>query len=77
MLKVRLYLSCACAAFASPAWAQDIVAKTDDATETTATDTSAGQPSAEDIIVTGFRASLFNAAQIKRDSDAIVDAVVA
>nr|WP_314466853.1 TonB-dependent receptor [uncultured Novosphingobium sp.] len=83
MLKVGLYLSCACAAFAAPAYGQDIARDEANQTDQKSSqqdkaDTAASDPvSAEDIIVTGFRASLYNAAQIKRESDAIVDAIVA
>ena len=58
MLKVRLYLSCACIAIAQPAWAQELTNEADQS-EIKADETAV---SPADIIVTGFRASLFNAA---------------
>lgn len=88
MRKVRLSLSCALAALATPAWAQDISVPAETAPEESQSTDQNGDSKAqtgsqidddvaEGIIVTGFRASLFNAAKIKRDSDAIVDAIVA
>lgn len=55
----------------SPALAQDAAADDQDATDEVAED------SGETIIVTGFRASLESAQNIKRDSDTFVDAVTA
>jgi TonB-dependent receptor len=61
-----------CAAYAGPAAAQ----------ETTGEDTPAGTPEAveenqDEIVVTGFRASLQSAQRIKRDADTVVDVITA
>ena len=56
-------------ALAGPAYAQD--ADEDEAAPAEAQDT------ANEIVVSGFRASLQNAQNIKRDADTFVDAVTA
>lgn len=58
------------AALASPAMAQD--AETDEAAAEVA-----AEPAEGDIIVTGFRASLQNAQNIKRNADTFVDVITA
>ncbi len=66
-------------AYAGAAGAQDRPATASPSKETPA-DTRAATtttPDAKDIIVTGYRASLKSAADIKRTSDSILDAVVA
>lgn len=64
-----------CMTMAAPAWAQDQVDPQNEQTE-------AGTPEAvvdadNDIVVTGFRASLESAQNIKRDADTFVDVITA
>ncbi len=61
------------AALSSPAMAQ-----TTDATETSATaEAEAEEAAADDIVVTGYRASLESAQGIRRDADTFVDVITA
>ena len=67
-------------AFAAPATAQQAPAQSDAETDakTTPSATKAGTTApANDIVVTGIRQSLSSAQNLKRNSDAIVDALVA
>jgi TonB-dependent receptor len=59
------------AATAAPAWAQDADATAQDAT------VAAAEEEVGDIIVTGFRASLQSAQNIKRNADTVVDVISA
>jgi TonB-dependent receptor len=66
--------------FAAPAWAQDTtVASGSQTTDSADVGEQAADVAAEDsdIVVTGFRRSLAEALQVKRDSVAAVDAIVA
>ncbi|MGN6268468.1 MAG: TonB-dependent receptor [Sphingomonas sp.] len=73
MLKGLLVSSIALAAgIAAPAWAQDTV----DAAASAQANAGAS-PKSGDIVVTGIRRSLSSAQAIKRDSDSIVDSIVA
>ena len=58
----------------APASAQDVPG--DDPTSETAKEERAEPVSAEDIVVTGYRAAMGSAQETKRQSDAIVDAIV-
>jgi TonB-dependent receptor len=60
---------------ATPAFAQ--AASTDETPQDTRTESPPLPPADEDIVVTGLRRSLESAAAIKRNSDGIVDAIVA
>ncbi|MGF7150776.1 TonB-dependent receptor [Sphingomonas zeicaulis] len=75
-LKRILGLSGALAAIAAaaPAWAQDDAAA---ASPDAAADASLPQEAAQDIVVTGFRASLNSALNLKRNETATIDAIKA
>jgi iron complex outermembrane recepter protein len=69
------------AATIAPAWAQDEVADDAAAQQPDATSADptgdAGTPTEENIVVTGLRASIESAQNIRRNSDQIIDAIVA
>lgn len=62
-----------CAACAGPAAAQDATAEEEPQAETAET----AQEGDDEIVVTGFRASLQSAQRIKRDADTVVDVITA
>lgn len=74
--KMILSLSGALAAIAAaaPAWAQDNAAT---ASPDAAADAALPQEAAQDIVVTGFRASLNSALNLKRNETATIDAIKA
>jgi len=74
-VRAALFLSVApLALMSAAAWAQDVPAS-DGGTKKAEAKASDANP--QDVIVTGFKASLRSAQAIKRNSDSIVDAVVA
>src|SRR4051794_24394597 len=67
----------AAALFATPASAQDQPVAASETPPTTASQAGTPSASGEEIVVTGLRRSLQSARNIKRNSDQVVDAIVA
>ncbi|MBB3222331.1 TonB-dependent receptor [Pseudoduganella umbonata] len=66
---IALAVASTCAATALPAWAQDVA-------QAQGADLSSSQP-VQSVVVTGIRASMQSSLNLKRNSDGIVDGIVA
>lgn len=74
---MSLAVAAACAALA-PAYAQEVAAaQAEAATTTTTTTTDAAEPAVQRVVVTGLRNSMVSSMNLKRNSDGIVDGIVA